>query len=107
MTKARSLTGALVKHACPSPGEPSHEYTRRRHFRIRRVAFSTEGDTRSLQESQLRSMGRGDGHALVIEQVIEFFESRREAERMLAEVVCDEPDWREQFRIERIELGSE
>jgi hypothetical protein len=52
-------------------------------------------------------MGRGDGHALVIEQVIEFFESRREAERMLAEVVCDEPDWREQFRIERIELGSE
>jgi hypothetical protein len=26
---------------------------------------------------------------------------------MLAEVVRDEPDWLEQFRIERIELGSE
>jgi hypothetical protein len=26
---------------------------------------------------------------------------------MLAEVVPDEPDWREQFRIERIELGGE
>jgi hypothetical protein len=42
-----------------------------------------------------------------IEQVIEFFESRHEAERMLAEVIRDEPDWLEQFRIERIELGSE
>jgi hypothetical protein len=26
---------------------------------------------------------------------------------MLAEVVPDEPDWREQFRIERIELSRE
>jgi hypothetical protein len=26
---------------------------------------------------------------------------------MLAEVVCDEPDWIEAFRIERIELGNE
>jgi hypothetical protein len=26
---------------------------------------------------------------------------------MLAEVIRDEPDWLEQFRIERIELGSE
>ena len=42
-----------------------------------------------------------------IEQVIEFFGSRREAERMLAEVLRDEPHWLEQFRIERIELGSE
>ena len=42
-----------------------------------------------------------------IEQVIEFFRTRREAERMLAEVVRDEPNWQEQFRIERIELGSE
>jgi hypothetical protein len=42
-----------------------------------------------------------------IEQVIEFFASRDEAERMLAEVVRDEPEWLEQFRIERIELGAE
>ena len=42
-----------------------------------------------------------------IEQVIEFFRTRREAEGMLAEVVRDEPDWLEQFRIERIALGSE
>jgi hypothetical protein len=42
-----------------------------------------------------------------IEQVIEFLGSRHEAEEMLADVVRDEPDWLEQFRIERIELGSE
>jgi hypothetical protein len=42
-----------------------------------------------------------------IEQVIEFFGSLHEAERMLEEVVGDEPDWRDGFRIERIELGSE
>ncbi len=42
-----------------------------------------------------------------IEQMIEFFRTRREAERMLAEVVRDEPDWLEQFRIERIELSRE
>ena len=42
-----------------------------------------------------------------IEQVIEFFRTRREAERMLAEVVRDEPNWGELFYIERIELGSE
>ena len=42
-----------------------------------------------------------------IEQVIEFFRTRREAERMLAEVVRDEPNWQERFYIERIELGSE
>jgi hypothetical protein len=42
-----------------------------------------------------------------IEQVIEFFRTRREAERMLAEVVRDEPDWVNAFRIERIELGCE
>jgi hypothetical protein len=43
----------------------------------------------------------------VIEQVIEFFESRHEAEQMLAEVLRDEPAWVEGFRTERIELGSE
>ena len=30
-----------------------------------------------------------------IEQVIEFFRTRREAERMLAEVVRDEPNWQD------------
>ena len=34
-----------------------------------------------------------------IEQVIEFFRTRREAERMLAEVVRDEPNWQELFYI--------
>jgi hypothetical protein len=42
-----------------------------------------------------------------IEQVIEFFRSRHEAERVLAEVLLDEPEWVEAFRVERIELGSE
>jgi hypothetical protein len=41
-----------------------------------------------------------------IEQVIEFFRTRREAERMLAEVVRDEPRG-DEFRIERIELSRE
>jgi hypothetical protein len=42
-----------------------------------------------------------------IEQVIEFFGSRHEAERMLRDVLRDEPEWLDQFRIERIELGAE
>jgi hypothetical protein len=42
-----------------------------------------------------------------IEQVIEFFKTRREAERMPAEVVRDEPSRLGAFRVERIELGSE
>jgi hypothetical protein len=42
-----------------------------------------------------------------IEQVIEFFRTRREAERMLAELLRDEPHWQELFYIERIELGAE
>jgi hypothetical protein len=42
-----------------------------------------------------------------IEQVIEFFESRHEAQRMLAEIVRDEPHWEGVFRIERIEPGGE
>jgi hypothetical protein len=42
-----------------------------------------------------------------IEQVIECFRTRREAERMLAEVVQDEPNRQEFFYIERIELGRE
>jgi hypothetical protein len=42
-----------------------------------------------------------------IEQVIEFFGSRHEAQRMLAEIVRDEPHWEDVFRIERIELERE
>jgi hypothetical protein len=42
-----------------------------------------------------------------IEQVIEFFRTQGEAERMLAEVVRDEPNWQELFSIQRIELGRE
>jgi hypothetical protein len=42
-----------------------------------------------------------------IEEVIELFRTRREAERMLAEVVRDESNWQELFYIERIELSSE
>lgn len=36
--------------------------------------------------------------------MIEFFRTQQEAERMLAEVIRDEPDWLEHFRIERIAL---
>jgi hypothetical protein len=39
--------------------------------------------------------------------VIKFFGTRREAERMLAEVVGDEPNWQELFYIERIEPTRE
>jgi hypothetical protein len=42
-----------------------------------------------------------------IEQVIEFFGSLEEAERVLAVIVRDEPEWVDDFRIERIELGAE
>jgi hypothetical protein len=42
-----------------------------------------------------------------IEQVIEFFGSRHEAQRMLAEIVHDEPHWEDVFRIERIELAAQ
>ena len=41
-----------------------------------------------------------------IELVIEFFRTRPEAERMLAEVVRDEPNWQERFYIERIESAQ-
>ncbi len=39
-----------------------------------------------------------------IEQVIEFYETPSEAEAMLARVLRDEPDWRDVFYIEPIEL---
>ena len=39
-----------------------------------------------------------------IEQVIEFYSSPAEAEAMLEEVLRDEPDWRDSFYIQPIEL---
>jgi hypothetical protein len=41
-----------------------------------------------------------------IEQVIEFFPFRVEAEAMLARVVGDEPDWRDILHVEKIELRT-
>jgi hypothetical protein len=32
---------------------------------------------------------------------------RHEAQRMLADIIRDEPHWEDMFRIERIELGRE
>ena len=42
-----------------------------------------------------------------IEQVIKFFGSRREAERVLAEIAGGDAQCIGEFRIERIELGHE
>jgi hypothetical protein len=39
-----------------------------------------------------------------IDQVIEFFPSRLQAEKMLARVLLDEPAWRDIFRVEKIEF---
>jgi hypothetical protein len=39
-----------------------------------------------------------------IEQVLEFFKTRVEAETMLGRVLVNEPDWRDVLHIERIEL---
>jgi hypothetical protein len=41
-----------------------------------------------------------------INQVIEFFPTRRQAERMVAEALQDEPDWRAILRVEKIELRT-
>jgi hypothetical protein len=41
-----------------------------------------------------------------IEQVIEFFPTRREAERMVADALQDEPDWRNILRVEKLELKT-
>jgi hypothetical protein len=38
------------------------------------------------------------------DEVIEFFPTRGQAERMLARVLSDEPDWRGILRVERVEL---
>ena len=39
-----------------------------------------------------------------IEQVLQFFKTRVEAETMLKRVLVDEPDWREVLHVEPIEL---
>lgn len=41
-----------------------------------------------------------------IEQVIEFFVDRGDAERMLARVRVDEPEWEETMRVEPVELAT-
>jgi hypothetical protein len=39
-----------------------------------------------------------------IDQVLEFFKTRVEAETMLKRVLVDEPDWREVLHVEPVEL---
>ena len=39
-----------------------------------------------------------------IEQVLQFFKTRVEAETMLKRVLVNEPDWREVLHVERVEL---
>jgi hypothetical protein len=41
-----------------------------------------------------------------INQVIEFFPTRRQAEKMLDEALRDEPDWRGILRVEKIEFRT-
>jgi hypothetical protein len=41
-----------------------------------------------------------------IDRVIEFFPVRRQAERMVAEALQDEPDWREVLLVEKVELRT-
>lgn len=41
-----------------------------------------------------------------IEQVIEFFLEREDAETMLARVLVDEPEWEETMRVEPVELAT-
>jgi hypothetical protein len=42
-----------------------------------------------------------------IEEAIELFPSRAQAEELMRRLLEDEPDWRRDLRIERIRLGSE
>jgi len=45
----------------------------------------------------------------VVERVefsVELFARREDAERTLAELLHDEPEWRDLFRIEEIDLGA-
>ena len=41
-----------------------------------------------------------------INRVIEFFPTRRQAEKMLAEALRDEPDWQAVLRVEKIEFRA-
>jgi hypothetical protein len=72
-----------------------------------RLAGGRPPKSLSIQPRRDRADKEKDARSSEIEQVIEFFRTPHEAERMLAEVIRDEPDWLEHFRIERIELGSE
>lgn len=42
----------------------------------------------------------------LVEFSVELFARREDAERTLAELVHDEPDWQDIFRIEEIDLGE-
>ena len=42
----------------------------------------------------------------LVEFSVELFARREDAERTLAELLHDEPEWRELFRIEEIDLGE-
>lgn len=37
-------------------------------------------------------------------EAVELFAHRGEAEEMLAELLADEPDWEDSFRVEQVEL---
>jgi hypothetical protein len=41
-----------------------------------------------------------------INQVIEFFPTRWQAEKMLAKALEDEPDWNAILRVEKVEFGT-
>jgi hypothetical protein len=41
-----------------------------------------------------------------IKEVIEFFPTRQQAERIVAEALQDEPDWQEILRVEKVEFRT-
>lgn len=51
----------------------------------------------------MRFFGVVDGW---VEEAVELFVRREEAERMLAEVLADEPQWQDLLWVELIELGE-
>jgi hypothetical protein len=42
-----------------------------------------------------------------IQKTVRLYPSRREAERMLALVLRNEPEWQDDLYVERVEFGSE